>query len=279
MRNWLRTIVVACIISLAGGYVLADYTFKDSGGVVQTAFSFVCSTSKVCPATVLINSSNIEVGTAAVPLQVSIANTGANATAAKVNIASGGVASGAVASGAYASGAFASGAVASGAVVDLGAQADTACASDNGSCSLIALQKRTNQNLTSGIVAVGTPGVPSTTNVLSVQSPCNATAIYDASTNGSTELVALTSGKTIYVCGLSILAGGTANVKLIYGTGTACATGSTNLTPAWQLTAQVGLVNSNVPPASLATAASNALCINTSAGQPVQAMVHYFKTP
>lgn len=52
---------------------------------------------------------------AGAPLQVSVANTGANATAVKVNVASGGIASGAIASGAVASGAVASGAVASGA--------------------------------------------------------------------------------------------------------------------------------------------------------------------
>lgn len=50
------------------------------------------------------------------PLQVTVANTGANATAIKVNVASGGIASGAIASGAIASGAVASGAIASGAL-------------------------------------------------------------------------------------------------------------------------------------------------------------------
>jgi len=259
--------VIALLLALTATAHAQDLAVTPGTGA--TLKGFTCETTKTCLGKVLINSSGTEVGTSSNPIQVTVANTGANATAVKVNVASGGIASGGIASGA----------VASGAMVDLGAQADTACASDNGTCSLIALQKRTNQNLTSGIVAVGTPGVPSTTNVLSVQSPCNATAIYDASTNGSTELVALTSGKTIYVCGLSILSGGTANVKLIYGTGTACATGAANMTPAWQLTAQVGLVQPNVPPAALATAASNALCINTSAGVPVQAMVHYFKTP
>lgn len=62
---------------------------------------------------------NIQQGDADVaagnPLQVTLANTGANATAIKINIASGGIASGAIASGAVASGAIASGAVASGA--------------------------------------------------------------------------------------------------------------------------------------------------------------------
>lgn len=104
---------------------------------------------------------------------------------------------------------------------------------------------------------------------------CDSTAIYDASTNGSTELKALTSGRTVYVCGYSILSAGTVNVKLIYGTGTACATGSNNMTPAYQLTAQVGLVDGSPFSRGLKTASANALCINTSAGVAVQAIVYY----
>lgn len=106
---------------------------------------------------------------------------------------------------------------------------------------------------------------------------CDSTAIYDASTNGSTELVALTSGRTIYVCGYTILAGGTVNVKLIYGTGTACATGSTNMTPAYQLTAQAGVSDQSPFSRGLKTASANALCINASAGVAAQAIVYYAK--
>jgi len=106
---------------------------------------------------------------------------------------------------------------------------------------------------------------------------CDSTAIYDASTNGSTELVALTAGRTIYVCGFTIMAAGTVNAKLIYGTGTACATGATNMTPAWQLTTQVGLVDGSPFSRGLKTASANALCINTSAGIATQAIVYYAK--
>jgi len=68
-------------------------------------------------------------------------------------IASGAVASGAVASGAFASGALASGSVASGAVVDLGSQADAACGTATGTCSLIALTKYLNTAANSSIPA------------------------------------------------------------------------------------------------------------------------------
>lgn len=69
--------------------------------------------------------------------------------------ASGSFASGAFASGSVASGALASGSIASGAMVDLGAQADAACSTDNGTCSAIALIKRTNQRLTTVNTSIG----------------------------------------------------------------------------------------------------------------------------
>lgn len=104
---------------------------------------------------------------------------------------------------------------------------------------------------------------------------CDSTAIYDASTTGSTELVALASGKSIYVCGYSIIAGGTVNVKLITGTGTACATGSSNKTPAFQLTAQAGIADGAPFFRGLKTASGGALCINASGAVAAQAIVYY----
>jgi hypothetical protein len=104
---------------------------------------------------------------------------------------------------------------------------------------------------------------------------CDKSAVYDASTNGSTELQALTSGRSIYVCGYSLSTSGTVNVKLIYGTGTACATGTASLTPAYQGVAQWGIVDGSPFFRGMKTASANALCINTSAGVAVQAVVYY----
>lgn len=103
--------------------------------------------------------------------------------------------------------------------------------------------------------------------------PCNVAAIYDASTNGSTQLVA--SKGVIFICGFSFFSAGTVNVKLIYGTGAACVAGSVNVTPAFQFTAQTGFSDSSSLWRGLTVPAGNALCINTSAGIAVQAIVHY----
>lgn len=104
---------------------------------------------------------------------------------------------------------------------------------------------------------------------------CNKSAIYDASTNGTTQLVALVTGQKIYVCGYVLWAGGTSTVKLAYGTGSACGTGTVALTPAYTLATNTGLADNADYWRGLNTAASQALCITTSAGVAVQATVYY----
>jgi hypothetical protein len=99
--------------------------------------------------------------------------------------ASGSFASGSHASGSFASGAYASGSIASGAMVDLGAQADAACTTDTGTCSLIALAKRGNQNMAGSIPAgsaiIGKVGIdqttPGTTNGVALVGVNGATAL------------------------------------------------------------------------------------------------------
>lgn len=105
---------------------------------------------------------------------------------------------------------------------------------------------------------------------------CNQSAQYDASTSGATKLVTGTSTARIYVCGFNFLANGTVNVSLVYGTGGTCGSGQGSVTPAFRFTAQTGDVDhlpvyTGLPPVP----ASNDLCILTSAGVAVQAIVYY----
>lgn len=105
---------------------------------------------------------------------------------------------------------------------------------------------------------------------------CNQSAIYDASTNGSTKLVTGVAVKQIYVCGWNIFWGGTATVKLTYGTGGTCGTGTTAITPAFSGVAQSYDIDpSSVYKGLTPVPASNDLCITTSAGVAVQAIVYY----
>ena len=93
--------------------------------------------------------------------------------------------------------------------------------------------------------------------------PCTSSTFYNASTNGSTQLVALSSGKIVYICGYTIIAAGTVNVQFTGGTGSNCASGTANLTPAYELTAGTVIVDSSTITRGLQTASSAALCIST----------------
>lgn len=114
---------------------------------------------------------------------------------------------------------------------------------------------------------------------------CDGYAFYDAATNGATQLVALTSSQTIYVCGYSFSSSSTTanTLKLVYGTGTNCATGQTAMTPGTILQAatSVGPIGKVVPVSGwsrgLKTAASNALCVLTNAAAAAQVEVWYTK--
>lgn len=94
------------------------------------------------------------------------------------------------------------------------------------------------------------------------------------SASGNTELVALTAGQTIYICDVVLSANGTVTATLIYGTGTACGTGETNILPQ-DLTAQVGYTGSFG--GRLKGAAANALCLDLSGAVAVKGVVTYRK--
>lgn len=92
---------------------------------------------------------------------------------------------------------------------------------------------------------------------------------------GNVQLVALAASEVITVCSFNVVAGGTVAWQLIYGTGTACATGETDITGAYPLVANSGLVVPNTGFAQAKTAASNALCMELSAGTQVDGLLGY----
>ena len=112
---------------------------------------------------------------------------------------------------------------------------------------------------------------------------CDNSAVYDTNTNGATQLVALSAGKTIYICSFNFSQATATNVNvgLVYGNGTNCATGQTKITPAYPLQSATGVAPTGISvtaPAlagGLKTIASNALCILTNAAVSVQALVWY----
>lgn len=95
------------------------------------------------------------------------------------------------------------------------------------------------------------------------------------SSSGNNELVALTSGQTIYVCDALLISDGTVAVQFIYGTGTACATGETDMSGPMGTVANLGFAHNFE--GRLKTAEANALCIELSGAVAVNGVITYRK--
>ena len=105
--------------------------------------------------------------------------------------------------------------------------------------------------------------------------PCNTTAVQTnvkiaPTTATTTELVPLVAGQIIYVCDFSITISQvvtTANtIKFVYGTGTACATGTTDITAAFGAGGITAGAPITITGRNLKTIAANALCVTTTIG-------------
>jgi len=103
----------------------------------------------------------------------------------------------------------------------------------------------------------------------------NASVAINISTATTTQLVALSAGQAIYVTAYNVIAGGTGNITLVYGTGSNCGTGTTSLTGAYNLTAQAGVAFGSGVGAVLVVPAGNALCATTSAAVQMSGSVAY----
>jgi hypothetical protein len=104
---------------------------------------------------------------------------------------------------------------------------------------------------------------------------CDSSAQLTVSTATTTQMVSLASGKTIYICGFLLNGGGAATAKLVYGTGTNCATGLTSLTPAFTLASGTSLTFGGGVGYVAKTIAGNALCITNSTAAAANVLVAY----
>ena len=95
------------------------------------------------------------------------------------------------------------------------------------------------------------------------------------STATTTQLVAAVAGKAIYVTAWDVIAAGTGNITLEYGTGSNCSVGATALTGAYGLAAQFGIAKGNGLGPVLVVPAGNALCAVTSATVQMSGSVSY----
>jgi hypothetical protein len=121
-----------------------------------------------------------------------------------------------------------------------------------------------------------------TTGKVYAQTPnrgCNQTAIFDTSTSGNIQLQALVTGQTIRLCGWGFFAGGTTAVKFVYGTGMACATGSTDITPAMPFTINTSFSYPSPYYQGFKTAPGTALCVSVGSSAKITGFVTYSIAP
>jgi hypothetical protein len=103
----------------------------------------------------------------------------------------------------------------------------------------------------------------------------NSSAAINISTATTTQLIALSGSTKIYVMAWDVIAGGTGNITLEYGTGSNCGTGTTVLTGAYNLTAQAGISKGDGSAPVLVVPAGNALCALTSAAVQMSGSVTF----
>lgn len=111
-----------------------------------------------------------------------------------------------------------------------------------------------DRTVTAALIGFGGSGVPIF---------CNNTAAVVLPGIGTTQIVALTAGQTIYVCHLSLSLSAPSNVTLVRGTGAACVVGPANVSGVYTNVTAMAL-DFVASPLSVG-AASNALCITLSA--------------
>lgn len=180
------------LLALFGTAAVADYTIKDGGGSTQTVLAFVCATTKICPAHVLIKSDGTEIGTNSNPVYTNIVSSAVGATA---------------------------GTTSTGALGQM-----TNCASTTSPSG----QSTGNQSLvnctTNGQVRV----TPSYGTMDAVGDPCQTVAKinFTGTQTTGTQIIAGTSSKKTYICSFSIRAAAAEIWNVIAGTGSVCATGS-----------------------------------------------------
>lgn len=102
-----------------------------------------------------------------------------------------------------------------------------------------------------------------------------ATVGVNVATATTTELIPLANNKTTYVTFAHIEAAGTGNITFEYGSGTACATGTTAFGGAISLTAQTGFYGGSGIGPVLVVPAGKALCLLTSASVQISGWVTY----
>lgn len=114
---------------------------------------------------------------------------------------------------------------------------------------------------------------------------CDSQGYLDMTTATTTEIAPLVASRTVYICSILAMANGTTVMTFKRGTGTNCGTGTASISPALDLTAQVGFTLGNgagvvLGPAGAGTAggattSGNAVCVTSSANVNLHILIRY----
>lgn len=118
----------------------------------------------------------------------------------------------------------------------------------------------------------GNPTYPTTTQLMfngtswDRNFTCPSTATISVTTGNTTQLVALASSQIIRVCSFILTESLAGTAKFVYGTGSNCGTGTTDITAAMALATNGSLALSSGNGSLFRTIASNALCLTSATG-------------
>ena len=136
--------------------------------------------------------------------------------------------------------------------------------------NMISASNAANGNTGVGIPAVGPSLFNGTT--WDRQLSCPSRAAVNVSASGSTQIVALSGGKIIYVCGWALTAASTVAVSLVSGTGADCVTGPTTIAGPYGSVSSLVL---SYPQWVVKSVVSEELCINLGGAVAVTGEVFY----
>ena len=124
---------------------------------------------------------------------------------------------------------------------------------------------------TVNVTQVGGLNVPGLNGALGTMLACPNFAILNTSSTGNVQLISASGSTVVYVCDLLWASTGTADVKLTYGTGAACAGGTTDFSGLFK-----SVINFDHSfQGSLRTPASQGVCFNQSVGNTTGVTVTY----
>lgn len=125
-------------------------------------------------------------------------------------------------------------------------------------------------------LAIAGKGSTTTGGLLTDILVCDQQAKLDMTSATTTELIALSSGKTIHICHIRVNSNGTTTFTFKKGTGTNCGTSTAAIDNAIESTAQTGYVAGiGIGEVLSGETASYAVCMTNSAGVNLHVFVRY----